>query len=128
MKRLDALSVNRVFNIVRTLRVPILNGWRLRHRVASLCVAVLAEAGIAAPSESGGEAMNHLWKAWWVAPLFLALVWVFFLFRLNVFGRGGYRDYLQMTQQQLPKIEHHLRDISESLRKIAASTNDRHLQ
>ena len=35
------------------------------------------------------------------------------------FGKGGYRDYMRVSQEKLGQIEAHLSDIAASLRKIA---------
>jgi ATP-dependent Zn protease len=55
----------------------------------------------------------------WAPFLFLIGLWIFF-FRKNAWsGKGGYREYMQVSQEKLVRIEAHLADIAASLRKIA---------
>lgn len=44
--------------------------------------------------------------------------------RMNIFDKGGYRDYMQVTQERIARIEIHLADIATSLRKIAESSSE----
>lgn len=59
----------------------------------------------------------------WLPFLFLIGLWWFFMRRMNVFGKGGYRDYMRVTQERIERIETHLADIAISLRKIAESSD-----
>jgi ATP-dependent Zn protease len=53
----------------------------------------------------------------WIPVIALFLVW--YLFMRRGFGKGGYREYLRTSKERLERIEAHLADIAESLRKIA---------
>lgn len=55
----------------------------------------------------------------WIPFLFLVGLFIFLMRRLNVFGKGGYREYMRVTQERIERIEGHLADIASSLRKIA---------
>jgi hypothetical protein len=44
--------------------------------------------------------------------------------RVTPLGKGGYQEYLRVTQQRMEQIEGHLADIAASLRTIAASSGD----
>ena len=58
----------------------------------------------------------------WLPLLFLIVLWVLFFRRIP--GKGGYREYMRVSQERIERIEGHLADIAVSLRKIAES-NDR---
>ncbi|MEA2490605.1 MAG: hypothetical protein QOH21_2397 [Acidobacteriota bacterium] len=60
----------------------------------------------------------------WLPFLFLIGLWWFFMRRVTPLGKGGYQEYLRVTQQRMEQIEGHLADIAASLRTIAASSGD----
>jgi ATP-dependent Zn protease len=59
----------------------------------------------------------------WAPVLFLIILWMWFMRRLG--GKGGYRDYMRVSQEKLELIEQHLADIANSLRKIAESQSQK---
>ena len=61
----------------------------------------------------------------WLPFIFLICLWIFFMRRMNLFGKGGYRDYMRVTQERIERIEVHLGDIAASLRKIADESSSR---
>jgi ATP-dependent Zn protease len=68
------------------------------------------------------EAENPPWLTaliTWAPFIFLIVLWVFFFRRMNWGGKGGYREYMSVSQEKLVQIEAHLADIAASLRKIA---------
>ncbi len=61
----------------------------------------------------------------WAPFLFLIFLWWFFMRRMSVFGKGGYRECMRVTQERIERIEGHLADIAASPRKIADSAPER---
>lgn len=55
----------------------------------------------------------------WIPFLFLIVLWWMFMRRMNIYGKGGYREYMRVMQERVEKIETHLGDIASSLRRIA---------
>jgi ATP-dependent Zn protease len=55
----------------------------------------------------------------WAPVFFLVVLWIFFMRRMNVYGKGGMKEYIRIMQERTEKIEGHLADIASSLRKIA---------
>jgi ATP-dependent Zn protease len=60
----------------------------------------------------------------WLPFLFLIGLWWFFMRRVTPRGKGGYQEYLRVTQERVERIEVHLADIAASLRTIAAAAGD----
>ena len=55
----------------------------------------------------------------WLPFLFLIGLWIFFIRRSGWVGKGGYREYMRISQEKLVQIESHLADMAKSLRTIA---------
>ena len=55
----------------------------------------------------------------WLPFLFLIGLWIFFMRKVGWVGKGGYREYMRVSQDKMVQIEAHLADIAASLRKIA---------
>ena len=94
---------------------------RIPYLVAGLLGPVAALAQQPAPKDSPFITAVITW----LPILALIGLWWLFMRRLNVFGKGGYREYMSVTQERIGRIEEHLADIAASLRKIADSSNDR---
>ena len=55
----------------------------------------------------------------WAPFIFLIGLWVFFMRKTAWFGKGGYREYIRISQEKMIQIEAHLADIAASLRTLA---------
>jgi len=53
----------------------------------------------------------------WLPVVALIGLWLFFMRRMG--GKGGYREYMRISQQSIVGIEKHLSEIAAALRKIA---------
>ncbi|HEY0156850.1 MAG TPA: hypothetical protein VGF28_06100 [Thermoanaerobaculia bacterium] len=86
---------------------------------------VVASRPLSAFAQAGAE--NPRWLTaliTWAPFLVLIGLWVVFLRRTPLLGKGGYQSYMSVSQEKLILIEGHLADIAASLRKIA--DKDRH--
>ena len=57
--------------------------------------------------------------ATWLPFLFLIGLWWYFMKAMTGRGRGAYSAYIRALPEKMERIEAHLADIAESLRKIA---------
>jgi ATP-dependent Zn protease len=86
---------------------------------------------ISTASMFGQEAAEHADSPWltalitWAPFIFLIGLWLFFMKRMNVYGKGGAKAYMQVTQETMQRIDTHLADIASSLRKIADRESSR---
>ena len=55
----------------------------------------------------------------WAPVILLIALWVFFMRRMSWFGKGGYREYMRVSQEKIVLIEQHLAEIASTLKKIA---------
>ena len=53
----------------------------------------------------------------WAPVIFLIGLWIFFMRRMV--GKGGYREYMRVSQEKIVLIEQHLAEIASSLKKLA---------
>jgi ATP-dependent Zn protease len=61
----------------------------------------------------------------WAPVLLVIGLWIFFMRKVSWYGKGGYKDYMRVSQEKLVQIEAHLADIALSLKKIAESDSRR---
>ena len=54
----------------------------------------------------------------WAPIIFLVGLWIVFMKRTSLFGKGGYREYMRVSQEKVTLIEQHLADIAASLRPL----------
>jgi ATP-dependent Zn protease len=54
----------------------------------------------------------------WAPIIFLIGLWIVFMKRTSLFGKGGYREYMRVSQEKVTLIEQHLGDIAASLRTL----------
>ena len=89
------------------------------NRVLSL-VVVLAAPIIAWAETAEPDSPFLTALITWAPVLALIGLWWFFVRRMSFLGKGGYKQYMQSSQERLTQIEAHLASIADSLRKIAA--------
>jgi ATP-dependent Zn protease len=102
-------------------------GGRMESRVkrVSVGIAALVPAVALAQQVEPQSSPVYTALATWLPFLFLIGLWWFFMRRMTVFGsKGGYREYMRVTQERMERIEIHLADIASSLRKIADDRKD----
>ena len=89
------------------------------HWVVTLCLFSLASMPAFATNDRPPDSPLMTALITWAPVIFLIGLWVFFMRRMGWGSKGGYREYMRISQEKIVQIEQHLADIAHSLKRIA---------